>query len=265
MPRLAAHESRKPDLVQEERIGEQEARSPRAPAPAVRRSVARASRPASATTAIAIARSTDGSQRVMVPKHTSTAHRGDHPPAQAEATQHRREQREHERDVLARDRGEVREARGPELLGERVGDAAGVAEQEAGEERALGRAPGARIRRAPARAVRWRAGRAEPERAPTPTSSVACNSPTACFHRQRTSKPSSGCNQPRSTTDSPADSNRRWPATSPDAVDQHPRPPSSRPSTTRHDEHPRSKRAASGSSTSVATTRSVGTLGRSRR
>ena len=91
---------------------------------------------------------------------------------------------------------------------------------------------------------------------PTPTISVACTSPTACFHRQRRSKPSRSVHQPRRTTDSPADKTRSCPATSPDADTSTRRPPAVRPSNESTRTSTRvSNRPASGSSTSVATTR----------
>ena len=97
----------------------------------------------------------------------------------------------------------------------------------------------------------------------TPSRSVAWNSPTACFHRQRRSKPSSSANQPRSTHRLPR---RRAaaaaPATSPDAVDEHrAAAPASRPSSESTRTSTRaSNRLASGSSTSVASTRGVAVL-----
>ena len=67
-----------------------------------------------------MARSTDGSQRVMVPNAIEHRQRREHAAAQPEPAEQRREEREHEGDVLPRDRGQVGEAGGAELLGERA-------------------------------------------------------------------------------------------------------------------------------------------------
>ena len=85
-----------------------------------------------------MARNTEGSQRVIVPKHTRTTSAPTTRPRQAEPAQQRGEQRQHERDVLSRDRSQVGEPGGPELRGERVGHAPRVAEKKPGEQRPIG-------------------------------------------------------------------------------------------------------------------------------
>ena len=84
-----------------------------------------------------MARSTDGSHRVMVPNSTSTPR----PPASRPNSPSRRSSGAHSARTNATfspdTATKMREARGAELLGDRVGDPAGVAEEEAGEQRAV--------------------------------------------------------------------------------------------------------------------------------
>ena len=145
-----------------------------------------------------------------------------------------------------------------------VSSAAHHACRRAGTRRAAHgrRAAGAPSPRAPDRAGRWRvrargavagrrpAGRWRGTRRPRASTASAGRSPRARL------------NQPRSTTDSPADSSRRWPATSPEAVDAG---RGADPRRVRRASRPARARARrsdrqSGSSTSVATTLRVAVL-----
>ena len=98
---------------------------------AVRRTTTRARRATSAD-----ARSTDGSKTRHRREQQHDHHRGDRARPQVEPPQQRTEERERERDVLARHREQVRQAgvavRGHDIVGNRTG----IAEQESGQQRA---------------------------------------------------------------------------------------------------------------------------------
>ena len=73
------------------------------------------------------------------PEHDQHGDPDHEPGAQRAAPQQRTDEREHERDVLARHREQMREAGCAEVVGDRTGHAADVADQEAREQRAIGR------------------------------------------------------------------------------------------------------------------------------
>ena len=121
-------------------------------------------------------------------EHHQDREPADEPAAEPQRAEQRLGDREDERDVGAGDREQVAEAGVAEVVDEIVRDRTGVAEQEAGEQRAFGRRAGPRRRAAPRRATGSRAGRAvsgATERDQLVTRSV----PTACRHRKRVSKP----------------------------------------------------------------------------
>ena len=137
MPRLAAHDNRNPTWCR--RNGSASSSTVAANASTRTPAAGRPRCPATnASTAIAMARSTDGSHRVMVPNAISNASAATTRPRRPSRRSSGTKQREHERDVLARDCGQVGEAGGPELLREHLGHATGVAEEEAGQQRPVG-------------------------------------------------------------------------------------------------------------------------------
>ena len=135
IPAHAPHESRKPDRVEQERIDDEQPESSRSAStrPA---SAGRPSQRASITSP-AMAR---GAQHRRLPARHRAEHREDREPAdetrgEAPPAQHRLGDRQRERDVRARHREQVAEAGGAEVVDEIRRDRAGVAEDEAGEQR----------------------------------------------------------------------------------------------------------------------------------
>ena len=178
MPTLAPHDEQEPDRVQEERVDEQQhggrerqhAQPDGGPAEDTAPSEPRT--PPSRTRAAPTAPTASSCRTARAPRAPRRAGRRSGNRRSSGANE-----REDERDVLARHREEVREARGAELLGDgRSGSPHGVAEEEAREERPVDRARAARRRRA--RAPRDRVGRrgrsGRRRRRSTATSSVAC-------------------------------------------------------------------------------------------
>ena len=102
MPRLAPHDSRKPTECS--RNGSASSSAVAASTSTAQPAVGRPRSPAaSAIDAIAMARSTDGSHRVMVPNSTSTASAADDAgPAAPSRRSSGANSAEHERDVLSR-------------------------------------------------------------------------------------------------------------------------------------------------------------------
>ena len=136
MPRLAARQQES-DLVQEERVGHARGRSRRARARAGRRQGGRDSRrrarpPPSRSPAAPTAPNGSSCRSTPAPPAPRPPARGDRDGAAAARGARARTRR------FPRDRGEMGEAGGTELLGERVGHPSGVAEQEAGEQRPVG-------------------------------------------------------------------------------------------------------------------------------
>ena len=164
MPALAPHESseRRPSAARNGSTSEQHDHRVRehahASTPGRPASVA-----SSAIAAIADARSTDGSKRVIAAKTTTIAERERGPAAERQPAQQRAGEREHERDVLARDREQVRQAGVAVVVDDSVGDATRVAEQEAGDAARASSASSGRVPRRTTvaqRVRRPRAGRA---------------------------------------------------------------------------------------------------------
>jgi hypothetical protein len=133
IPRLAPHDRRNPSGVEQERVGNEQCGG------SEREHTQPVGRPTEISRDESDRRHRDRAEHGWLPaRHRAEHHEqrdaGGEPTEEAETTQERGTQREDERDVLARYGGEVRESRQTESLGDVVGHASGVAEEEAGEQ-----------------------------------------------------------------------------------------------------------------------------------
>ena len=174
-----------------------------------------------ATTAIAIARSTDGSQRVMVPKHTSTTNRGDDPAPSPD----RRSSGANSASTNATFSPETAmrcvSPAARNCVGERL--RAPRACRRAGSRRAARGRPAAdgSTRPAPTRATRWPDGRGARGRARRRRSRWRAPPPPRASTASARRSPPTRCTSPAAPSDSPAERIRRCAAMSPDGAHQH--------------------------------------------